>query len=136
MKPVIFWDTRALVESPEIRSRCDAKYVESQLLEKHPREELRVVCVNINEAGSYQNPLASAFLEMFALGFKMDGLPAYVEVQLEHMLPGDYPAHITIWSPLAWNDRYLGTGGGAASTGGLASVNRADDTSRGITLPN
>lgn len=136
MNPVSFWDTQALVETPEIRGRCDAEYLETRLKEKHPNAELHVVSVTVNETGSYQNPLASAFLEMFASGFKMDGLPAYVEVQLEHKLPGDHTAQITIWSPLAWNDRFLGTGGGAASTGGVASMNRADDTSRGMTVPN
>jgi len=136
MNPVSFWDTQALVETPEIRGRCDAEYLETRLKEKHPNAELHVVSVTVNETGSYQNPLASAFLEMFVSGFKMDGLPAYVEVQLEHKLPGDHTAQITIWSPLAWNDRFLGTGGGAASTGGLASVDRADDTSRGMTVPN
>jgi hypothetical protein len=72
MKPVLFWDTQTLLETPDIRKRCDAKYVETQLKEKHPEEELRMVSVNINETGSYQNPLTCAFLEMFASGLKME----------------------------------------------------------------
>lgn len=136
MRPVAFLDTQLLVETSGIRKRCGVQYLQSHLQEKHPQEELRVASVEVNETGIYHNPLASAFLEMFASGFKMDGLPPYCEVQLEHKLPGGNVAHITIWSPLAWNDRFLGTGGGAASTGGLASVNRADDASRGMTVPN
>lgn len=136
MRPVVFWETQKLAETPDIRSRCAAQYLEARLLEKYPQEELGVAAVTINTTGRYQNPLADTFLARFASGFQMDGLPPYCEVLLEHKLPGEQVAHITIWSPLAWNDRFMGTGGGAASTGGVASVNRADDTSRGMTLPN
>lgn len=134
--PVIFWNTEALVETAGIRDRCDPKYLETHLQKRHPSEEIRIDHLEINETGSYKNPLASDFLEMFASGFTMEELPPFCEVQLSHRLPGDHWAQIFIWSPLAWNGRFLGTGGGAASTGGLASINRAEDTSRGMTVPN
>lgn len=134
--PVVFWNTQTLEETPDIRLRCNQNFLQTQLQKKHPSEELTVIDVSINETGCYQNPLANAFLEMFASGFSMEGLPPYCEVQLEHKTPGDHTAHITIWSPLAWNDRFLGTGGGGASTGGAASINQADDFSRGMTVPN
>lgn len=130
---VRFWDTSALTETAAIRERCTAAHIEAQLKARFPEETIRVAAVSINESGSYRSK-APLLLKLLS-GFRpIEGLPPYCEVQLDHQT-GRFTERITIWSPLAWNDRFAGTAGGGISTGGSQYITAPDNTVRGWTLP-
>jgi hypothetical protein len=93
------------------------------LRSRFPDETLSVRSVHINETGKYAKLL-----------FPIRGLPPYCAVKLEHST-GRHTESITIWSPLAWNDRFMGAPGGGTGTGGDSYITRPNNTSRGSTLP-
>ena len=107
---IFFFNTSNLVETVDIRLRCDAKYIEAQLKSRFPENSIKVTSVKINDTGKYTNKSLGLLLRLLPLS-RMKGLPAYCSVKLDHVT-GKHTEHITIWSPLAWNDRFIGTGGG------------------------
>ena len=115
----IFYDTPSLSQTPDIRRRADAAFLQSALDDP----DIKVVSVSVMESGVYRRPLV-----------KITGLPPFIEVQLKHRT-GVHEETLIVWSPLAWNDRFIGTGGGGTGTGGVQYIMRPDNTSRGQTLP-
>lgn len=128
-----FWDTSSLIETPAIRQRCNPVYLEAQLKSRFPQETIRVASVSINETGSYKSQ-ADFLLKLLTSLSPIKGLPPYCEVQLEHQT-GRFSERVTVWSPLAWNDRFAGTAGGGTSTGGTQYITAPNNTVRGWTLP-
>lgn len=128
-----FWDTSALAETAAIRNRCDAAYIEAQLKSRFPEETMRVVSVSINETGVYKSK-SHLLLKLLSGLSPIKGLPPYCEVQLDHQT-GKFTERVTVWSPLAWNDRFAGTAGGGISTGGTQYITAPNNTVRGWTLP-
>lgn len=115
----IFYDTSSLSQTPGIRRQADAAFLQSALGDL----DIKVISVSVMESGVYRRPL-----------MKITGLPPFVEVQLKHRT-GVHEETLIVWSPLAWNDRFIGTGGGGTGTGGVQYIMRPDNTSRGQTLP-
>lgn len=60
-----------------------------------------VASVSINESGTVQQ----------MPGISADDLPPFCDVRIEQQTPGGDTAHITVWVPLDWNERFLGLGG-------------------------
>ena len=115
----VFFDPSSLTETPDIRQRADAALLQKALGDP----EVKVTSASVNETGVYKRPLG-----------KITGLPPYVEVRLRHRT-GVHEENLIVWSPLCWNDRFMGTGGGGTGTGGAQYITRPDNTSRGQTLP-
>lgn len=119
----LFFNTSALTETKGLRSRANAGYIEGELKRRFPGEALSVRSISINESGVYKRALGS-----------IRGLPPYCEVVVAHCT-GKRTAEVIVWSPLAWNGRFWGTGGGGTATGGRGYITPPDNTSRGGTLP-
>lgn len=118
-----FYDTSKLAETEGLRARTNAFDIEAQLKSRFPDETIHVKSVQINDTGKYAK-----------LFFPIKGLPPYCSVKIEHGT-GRHTERITVWSPLAWNDRFIGTGGGGTATGGDTYITRPNNTVRGLTLP-
>jgi len=118
-----FYDTTKLTETEGLRVRANASGIEAQLRSRFPGETIRVKSVKINDTGRCAK-----------LFFPIKGLPPYCSVKLEHGT-GRHTERITVWSPLAWNDRFIGTGGGGTATGGDNYITKPNNTVRGLTLP-
>lgn len=118
-----FYDTESLTDTPGLIERAGTEYLERMLNERFPSEKLSVVSSVVNRSGKYSR-----------FPFRITGLPHYISVKISHTT-GRHTETITVWSPLAWNDRFVGTGGGGTSTGGESSIMPPDNTSRGMTLP-
>jgi len=129
---IYFYNTSNLVETVEIRLRCDAKYIEAQLKSRFPEDSIKVTSVKINDTGKYTNKSLGLLLRLLPLS-RMKGLPPYCSVKLDHVT-GKHTERITIWSPLAWNDRFIGTAGGGMETGGDGYITKPVNTTRGLTL--
>lgn len=128
-----FWDTSKLTETAGIRERCAATYLEAQLKSRFPEESFHVASVCVNESGTYKSK-ANLLLRLLSSFSPIKGLPPYCEVQIDHQT-GKNTEYITIWTPLAWNDRFAGTAGGGASTGGIQYTTAPNNTQRGWMLP-
>lgn len=115
----MFMDVSGLKETEGIRERCTKEFVQKELQERFPEEEIEVVSVEINTTGKYK---------------KCMNLPDYCDVRLSHKQGNVYDEFI-IWSPLAWNDKFAGTGGGGTSTGGESHIGPQNNTVRGLKLP-
>lgn len=61
--------------------------------------------VRVNRSGSYDSPQG-----------RVTGLPDFCDVELRIRNPGGHVAHVTVWAPLRWNGRFLGTTGGGNRT--------------------
>lgn len=117
-------DTTVLRETPGIRSRCNEAYISAGLKERFPGEKIEIESVQINSTGCYDNPAHGGAV-------KLEGLPEYCEISLIHYEQGNRPAKVTVWVPLAWNERFIGTGGGGIQTGGVEHITLPD---RGMTV--
>ena len=115
----LFYDVAALRETPGIRQRANAAFLQRALDDS----DIKVTSVSVRESGVYRRPPV-----------KITGLPPFVEVTIRHRT-GVHEETVTVWSPLAWNDRFIGTGGGGTATGGAQYIKRPRNTSRGQTLP-
>ena len=97
-----FYDCSSLRETPGIRQRAETEWLQCALEDP----DIRVVSVAINDSGNYKRLLGN-----------ITGLPPFVDVRLRHRA-GVHEENIIVWIPLAWNDRFMGTGGGGTGTGG------------------
>ncbi|WP_461171436.1 tannase/feruloyl esterase family alpha/beta hydrolase [Arthrobacter sp. Z1-9] len=64
-----------------------------------------VTSVSVNTSGSFESPL----------GPMMD-LPDFVDIRVSITSPQGRDAHVYLWAPLDWNERFLGIGGGGSRT--------------------
>ena len=130
---IIFFDMSPYKETEGIRERCKAAYIEEQLQKRFPEDHFTVTYAAVNESGIYQSRqnLAEKIMPFLA---RLKGLPAYCDVRIT-LRTGDFSEDIIVWSPLKWNERFLGTCGGGTSTGGLGYFGQPDNTARGMTVP-
>ncbi len=117
----IFYEVAGLQPTPGIEKR--SADLEAQLNKQFPGEPLKVTSITLYDRGIY-GPWYR----------KVKGLPTFYEVRISHCT-GTVWETITVWSPLAWNDRFMGCPGGGTATGGDNYLTRPDNTSRGMTLP-
>ena len=130
---ILFFDTSKLTETVGIRQRCNTSFVQKALESKLPKETFKVTAVTVNETGRYQAKLHWLIKLLWTSG-KIEGLPPFCEVQIEHCTGKEWE-NITVWSPLAWNDRFAGTAGGGTCTGGVTQITPPNNGQRGWTLP-
>ena len=128
-----FFDTSGLSVTENIRQRCNAEYVQKALEKRLPDEHFRVTSVSINETGRYEAKV-NWLVKLLWNNGKVEGLPAYCEVLIEHCT-GQETENIIVWSPLAWNDRFAGTAGGGTCTGGVSQITQPNNGQRGWTVP-
>lgn len=129
---LLFSDVASLEETDDIRQRCNSDYLEAKLRSVFPDDSLAVVSCDINETGKYVNR-SLHFVWRWLFG-TIKGLPSYVSVRIQHRT-GNHVETIIVWSPLSWNDRFIGTGGGGIGTGGDNYITKPSNISRGMTLP-
>lgn len=89
---------------PNVVERCTADAI-AEALKDIP--DATVHSVAINREGKLDVPagaMSPAFVE--------SDMPEYCEVIVHHSSAGNYVAKVTVWVPLTWNDRFLGTSGG------------------------
>ena len=130
---IYFFDTALLTQTTGILERCNAEYIQRELQKRLPKEKFAVSSVAVNETGKYKAKLHWLIRLLWNNG-KVEGLPKYCEVVIEHST-GNETERITVWSPLAWNDRFAGTAGGGTCTGGVTQITSPNNGQRGWTLP-
>ena len=92
-------------------SRCVRSHIEREL--SHLGVE--VSSVEINRSGQYQSPAAPY---LFPAGSDappppmVTALPDFCDVRLVKRDDAGHPVEFTVWVPLVWNRRFMGTGGG------------------------
>ncbi|HNZ40678.1 MAG TPA: hypothetical protein PKJ65_02170, partial [Clostridia bacterium] len=119
---VRFFDMTSVSPTQGIERRATGQYVKAGLARLFPGEVFRNICVSFNGSGEY-HPKVSLIQRMFGGGKKIEGLPAYYEVELEH-LTGNHTETLIVWSPAAWNDRFAGTAGGGTGIGGRSYLTK------------
>lgn len=132
----VWMDSSEWVKTDGVEQFCKADYIEQQLKARFPEEQLKVTTAEVNESGVYENPLGNGLPPQYAAVFKSTNLPAYCDIRIERKTPVEHTEHIIVWSPLAWNGRFMGTAGGGNQTGGLFHIVQTDNTNRGMSLPN
>ncbi|UUU29458.1 tannase/feruloyl esterase family alpha/beta hydrolase [Streptomyces sp. CA-210063] len=76
---------------------------------------VRVTSATVNTSGRTENT-PPKFDSIMELPPYIEDLPDFCDVRLERTTPAGHVAEITVWVPLAWNERFLGTGGGGMLT--------------------
>lgn len=128
-----FYDMSCFVPTQGIKERCRVSYLSDELKKRFPDETFTVTSAEINDSGIYRSR-ANIIERAFPFLAKLSGLPAYCDVRIT-VKTGKVKETIIVWTPLVWNDRFLGTAGGGTSTGGLGYFSKPDNTSRGINVP-
>ena len=121
---IFFFDTAYLSETKDIRKRCRKNYLKEELKHFFPNRDFEITSVSLFEKGKYPvNALKN-----------ISELPPFCEVCIKVTTGSSYE-EIIVWSPLTWNDRFIGTGGGGTGTGGKNFITKPDNARRGMTLP-
>ncbi|MFM5923481.1 MAG: tannase/feruloyl esterase family alpha/beta hydrolase [Novosphingobium sp.] len=76
----------------------------------------RVVSATVNSSGAYQLAPTPSELPQTIPSQPIEGLPPFCDVRIEWRGNGNPPAHITVWVPLEWNGRFIGTLGAGNRT--------------------
>jgi hypothetical protein len=114
------------VTAPDVAGRCTAAFVRDALAHL---DGVTVASVTVNTSGECES---SASVLIPGPPPVLSGLPEYCEVRVEHQTPGGHVAHVTVWVPLAWNERFLGVGGsGSRTTNGIFDL----DWGRSMGMP-
>ena len=129
----IFYDVKSLERTMDIEKHCNKGYLQKKLSKAFPNEKLTVVEAYINTSGKFINK-SKGFLGSLLPINRVHNLPEFCHVVVEHST-GKFTEKIFIWSPVKWNDRFLGCVGGGTATGGEGYINAPDNTSRSATLP-
>lgn len=129
----IFYDVSNLTETADIRKRCNTKFLSSESKQRFPNEKFRIIDAHVNSSGNYINKSRGWIGALLPIN-RIHNLPEFCHVIVEHST-GQFTEKIFIWSPLKWNDRFVGCGGGGTATGGENYINKPDNTSRSMTLP-
>lgn len=130
---IIFFDTSMLTKTDGIEKRCNPAFLQAELEKVFPNEKLTVKTAEINTTGKYINHSRGSVGALLPVN-RVHGLPAFCHVVIEHST-GKFTEKIFIWSPLKWNDRFIGCPGGGTAAGGESYINPPKNTSRCQTLP-
>lgn len=128
-----FLDTSILKETVGIRERSTKDYVEKKLKELLPNENFRVKSVTLNETGKYEAK-SNILVKLLWNNGKVKDLPPFIDVRIEHCTGTEWE-NIIVWTPLSWNDRFMGTCGGGTCTGGDEQISSPNNAQRSMTLP-
>lgn len=115
----------------DIEKRCNKGYLQKKLSKAFPNEKLTVVEAYINTSGKFINKSKGLLGFLLPIN-RVHNLPEFCHVVVEHST-GKFTEKIFIWSPVKWNDRFLGCVGGGTATGGEGYINAPDNTSRSAT---
>ncbi len=128
-----FYDMSCFVPTQGIKERCRVSYLSDELKKRFPDETFTVTSAEINDSGIYRSR-ANIIEKAFPFLAKLKELPDYCDVRIT-VQTGKVTENIIVWSPVLWNERFLGTAGGGTGTGGLGYFTKPDNTSRGINVP-
>ena len=115
----IFYDVKSLERTMDIEKRCNKGYLQKKLSKAFPNEKLTVVEAYINTSGKFINKSKGLLGSLLPIN-RVHNLPEFCHVVVEHST-GKFTEKIFIWSPVKWNDRFLGCVGGGTATGGCFS---------------
>jgi hypothetical protein len=123
-------DTQADTAS-EIEKRCDREFLQQAIGQLG---EIEVIAASVVTSGRYEAPPLAYDLPGVQLPDRIivDDLPPFCDIQVKLRGAGGHVAKITIWVPLSWNGRFLGTVGGGNRTD---SVFGFPEILRTMTLP-
>mgnify|MGYP004638527169 FL=1 len=126
----LFYDISGITETSGIRERAAVEYMNAALSKEF--SDIKISEVSINESGIFKNKAAD-FLAGIGGTTKIEGLPPYVSVKINHKTEKNEET-IVIWSPLEWNERFVGCPGGGTSVGGERYITAPNNVSRGMTM--
>jgi hypothetical protein len=96
---------------PHLADRCTVQAVQDAIAHLGA---VTVVSVTLNTSGEFTTPSSGMGLPLPTS--VISGLPEFCDVLVEQQTPGGHVAHITVWVPLDWNERFFGVGGGGTRT--------------------
>ena len=126
----LFYDISGISETSGIRERATVEYMNAAISKEF--SDIKISEVSINESGVFKNKAAD-FLAGIGGTTKIEGLPPYVSVKINHKTEKNEET-IVIWSPLEWNERFVGCPGGGTSVGGERYITAPNNVSRGMTM--
>ncbi|MBQ3384310.1 MAG: tannase/feruloyl esterase family alpha/beta hydrolase [Erysipelotrichaceae bacterium] len=129
----IFMDTSSLKRTEGISERANEAYIRHELQKLFPEEIFPVLKITLYKDGCYGKKPNIAE-RIWGSRTLIDNLPEFYEIEMTHST-GQHEEEITVWTPVAWNDRFAGTAGGGTATGGKSYLTYPDNTQRGWTVP-
>lgn len=123
------WMATDGLKDADLAGACSAERLQAGLSHL---ENVEVVSAAINRTGEFLPPKPHWIPNLAPPPQMITELPPYCDVLVHQRTAGDHVAKITIWVPLAWNRRFLATGGMGSVTGPLWFD---QPTIRTITMP-
>ena len=98
----------------DLAARCSVDVLQAALSHL---DGVKVISATINRSGKFAPPEPHWVPNMAPAPSLILGLPDFCEVLIHQDTPGNHVAKILVWVPLAWNQRFLATGGMGSITG-------------------
>jgi hypothetical protein len=100
---------------PAAAERCTREHIQRAI---GHLGDLEVVSAAVNASGRYDVPSPSYVRPAAVMPevSEIEGLPPFCDITVDVRGPGGHVATITVWVPLNWNGRFLGTTGGGNRT--------------------
>ncbi|GAB3282796.1 tannase/feruloyl esterase family alpha/beta hydrolase [Kineosporia babensis] len=109
--------TDSLSADEEVARRCSVEVLQEALA---GFEGLTVTSASVNHSGEFTVPASPLQpVHTAEAAPRIGNLPAFCDIRIEQRAPGGHTVTFYVWAPLAWNGRFLATGGAGSLTGPL-----------------
>ena len=106
-------DTRGL-HPADLAARCSVDGLQAALAHM---PDVEILSAEINSTGQFAPPPPHLVPDYAPYSPLITDLPPFCQLLARKRTAGDHWEHIWIWVPLAWNERFLATGGMGSITG-------------------
>ena len=108
------WVDTSGLEPADLAARCTVTFLQAAL---SPMRDVEILSAQVNNSGQFAPPPSHLVPDYAPAPALIADLPPFCQILVAKRTAGGHVAHIHIWVPLAWNDRFLATGGMGSITG-------------------
>ena len=108
------WLDTSGLQPVDLADRCSVDFLQAALSHL---PDVQILSAEINETGQFTPPPSHLIPDYAPAPPVITDLPPFCQIIAVKRTDGGHVAHIPIWVPLAWNGRFLATGGMGSITG-------------------
>ena len=108
------WVDASSLKPVDLAARCSIDFIQAALSHM---SDVEIISAEVNCSGQFAPPKSHLVPDLAPAPSLITDLPHFCQVLASKRTAGDHLEHIWIWVPLAWNERFLATGGMGSITG-------------------
>nr|WP_217895172.1 tannase/feruloyl esterase family alpha/beta hydrolase [Sphingomonas sp. CDS-1] len=108
------WVDTSSFQPVDLDDRCSVDFLQAALSHL---PDVKIVSAKVNRSGQFAPPPSHLVPDYAPAPSLITDLPPFCQILAIQRTAGGHVAHMPIWVPLAWNGRFLATGGMGSITG-------------------